>query len=321
MSINYLKNNTIVVTGGAGSIGSTLVRMLLELSPKEIIILDDLSSGSKEFIPKNKLIKFIHVDISNSEKLSKCIPNNTNYIFHLAAHFANLNSIANPITDISTNLIGTINLLEISKKLKNLKKFINCSSSCVYGGNPDMSLNSKLYPTTTPYAINKLTGELYSRFYFKNFGVPTISIRIFNTYGKYESPGKFRNVITNFINLAINNKPITITGTGNETRDFTYSEDTCRLLLLAALSDIADGSAFNGGTGNSTKIIDLANRIIHLSKSKSEIVFLNQRKWDDVKDRLSDISETKNKLKYMPTNQNLDENLNEIISWQKNILN
>ena len=315
-----MKNTTICVTGGCGAIGISLVQFLLNQNPKKIIIIDNLSSGSLNYLPKDNRIQFYHIDISNKEKLQTVITPDIDYIFHLAAHFANQNSVEFPISDVQTNIIGTINLLELCKNI-NIKKFINCSSSCVYSNTQShMRITDNLYPYETPYAINKLSTELYTKFYSEQFNVPTINIRIFNTYGPYEKGGKYRNVIPNFIEMALKNKTFTITGTGEETRDFTYCLDTCNLLYLAALSTSANGDSFNGGTGIPTKIIDLANIIIKLCNSNSKLEFVGRRKWDKVTDRLSDISKSRLELGYIPSHLDLQKNLTYIINWYKNIL-
>ena len=311
------KNSVIYITGGVGAIGSNLVRSLLKHSPKKIIIVDNLSSGDSKYLPKDKTIEFYNIDISNKEKLAPSIPTNTDYIFHLAAHFANQNSVDFPISDIKTNIIGTVNLLEVAKSLK-IKKFINCSSSCLYGNKKSiMSVEDKIYPHETPYAINKLGAELYTSFYAEYHKVPTISIRIFNTYGPYELGGKYRNVVPNFIEKALKNKPLYITGDGLETRDFTYVDDTCDLLKLATVSNKSKGEIYNGGVGIPIKIIDLAKLVIKTCDSKSKIIFTSKRKWDNIPHRLSDIFLTKKHLKYSPHNLDLKKNLIKIVEWYK----
>lgn len=311
-----MKDSKIVVTGGAGAIGCNLVRKLLDYQPKEIIIIDNLTSGNINFIPADETISFFPIDIFFKDKLEQIIPKDTDYIFHLAAHFANQNSVEFPLSDIQSNVIGTLNLLEISKTL-NLKKFINCSSSCVYGNSSIMKIGDSIYPTETPYAINKLSGELYTSFYAHYNKVNAINVRIFNTFGPYELSGKYRNVIPNFIKKALSDEPIIITGTGKETRDFTFVEDTCGLLISMALSNIQDGSVYNAGTGITTDILTLAQTIVKLSKSKSIIEFTNRRKWDNVLNRLSDISLTTKTFNYIPNYTNLESNLEKTINWYK----
>ena len=287
-----MQGKKIVITGGAGAIGCNLVSHLLSLNPEKIIILDNLTSGNLNFLPQDERVKFIPIDLFFKDKLESSIPTDVDYIFHLAAHFANQNSVEFPLSDIQTNIIGTLNLLEVSKKI-NLSKIINCSSSCVYGDSQLMKEDSYVYPNETPYAINKLAGELYTSFYSEFHNVPTLNLRIFNTYGPFEVSGQYRNVIPNFINKALMGEPITITGDGSETRDFTFVSDTCELLVKMALSDKNNGSVYNGGTGIKTTIKELAETILDVTKSSSVINFSGKRRWDKVTNRLSDISKTK----------------------------
>jgi UDP-glucose 4-epimerase len=314
-----LENKKIIVTGGAGAIGINLVLELLRLGAREILILDNLSSGNISLIPSDERIMFRSVDIFRQDELTS-IWNvfKPNIVFHLAAHFANQNSVEHPYSDIQTNILGTVNLLELSKNSPYLEKFIYASSSCVYGDSEVMKEDSFIYPFETPYAINKYTAELYVRYYSHLFNVPTISIRIFNTYGPFELPGQYRNVIPNFIAKALSDEDLTITGDGEETRDFTYMSDTVQLLILAAKSVVTNGDCFNGGAGVETKIIDLAKKIIFLSGSKSKIVFIERRNWDLVSRRFSVLDKSVNILKYSPK-CSIDEGLGKTILWHKGL--
>lgn len=318
MNTKEFSNKILIVIGGAGSIGVNLAETLLPYKPKKIYVIDNLSSGEKGFLPESKVIEFIYCDITNSAKLKEAIHKEASYIFHLAAHFANQNSVDFPISDLKTNVYGTINLYEVCKNLKSLKKIVFASSSCVYADIKDMKVDSKLYPYKTPYAINKLVGEFYSKFYSSTFGIPIVIIRIFNTYGKYELPGKYRNVITNFIYKALRDEDIIITGDGNETRDFTYVKDTIQVILKACFSSYRNSEVFNAGTGKEIKIIDIANTIKNLTQSNSKILFKEKRSWDNIKSRKSNISKTKSKLGYVPSYLNFESNINEVILWQKN---
>jgi len=310
-----LKNSTVLITGGAGAIGVNLIYKLLNEDVGKIVIIDNLSSGSFNFLPKNVKIEFYPIDIFRVDELGSVFKSfQFDYIFHLAAHFANQNSVDHPLSDIQTNIIGTMNLLELSKTQKNLKKFVYASSSCVYGDSEFMSENDFIYPHETPYAINKYTAEIYTKYYAHLFKIATISIRIFNTYGAYEVTGKYRNVIPKFIENGIHGKDIVITGDGMETRDFTYCEDTISLLISAAKSDIKNGDIFNAGTGQETKIVDLANLIIRLSNSTSKIVFQPRREWDLVTKRVSNIEKSKKYLNYSP-NISLENGLKTTIEW------
>ncbi len=311
-----MKNKNILITGGAGAIGINLVKRLLKLDVNSILIIDNFSSGNKEFIPKDERVEYRYIDISRIDTLFNILNNyEIDYIFHLAAHFANQNSVEHPFSDIQTNIIGTVNLMEFLKNnKKNIKKVVYTSSSCVYGNIEYMSEDQFIYPYETPYAINKYSAELYMKYYAHLFKIPTISVRLFNTYGPYEKAGRYRNVIPNFIQKALNNEDIIITGNGEETRDFTYVSDTVELLILAALSKVQDGDVFNGGTGIETKIIDLAKMILDITNSKSNIRFKERRNWDLVTRRVSNIEKSKYILGYNPK-ISLEEGLKKTVEW------
>jgi UDP-glucose 4-epimerase len=291
-------NSKILITGGFGALGYNLIQYLTANYNCTIHVIDNFSAGHANFSDK---IVFTYVDIGNTEKLSTFFKNyQPNYIFHLAAHFANQNSVDHPLSDINTNVIGVVNLFETQKDNKELKKIIFASSSCVYGNSEIMKEDIHVAPYDTPYAINKFVGELYCKYYAEIHGIPTVSARIFNSFGPGEMPGQYRNVIPNFIQRAVLNQTIKITGTGDETRDFTYVEDTLALLLKLALSEYKLAEVFNGGTGNKVSIKKLAEEIISLTESKSEIVYSAPRVWDHVKDRCSNIEKSRELVGYNP---------------------
>ncbi|WP_320171779.1 NAD-dependent epimerase/dehydratase family protein [Maridesulfovibrio sp.] len=313
-----MKNAKVLVTGGAGAIGLNLIERMLAGGVGSVMVIDNLSSGYKNYLPDDDRIVFLKADIGVMESYRKEMEEfKPNYVFHLAAHFANQNSVDHPFKDVQANIIGTMNLLEISKDNEALKKFVYTSSSCVYGNAAIMNEQDYIYPHETPYAINKYTAELYVKYYSSMYDIPAVSIRVFNTYGPYEPHGAYRNVIPNFIVRAIKGEPLFITGDGTETRDFTFVGNTAQLLTLAALSEVTDGDVFNGGTGKPTRIIDLARMIIDYTESSSEIVFKERRNWDAVKDRLSDVSKSGKILGYEPETT-LEDGLRKTVDWYVN---
>jgi nucleoside-diphosphate-sugar epimerase len=317
MDFTAFKNARILVTGGAGFIGNNLVRRLLANQVSNIVIMDNQSSGMAVFLPDDPRITFVGMDIDKMDKLNFVINQHEfDYVFHLAAHFANQNSVDHPFSDIQTNIVGTVSLLEILKFHKSLKKFVYASSSCVYGTAEQMNEEAYIYPSETPYSINKYTAELYTQYYAHLFHVPTVSIRIFNTYGPYELAGKYRNVIPNFIEKALNGEDLVITGTGKETRDFTFVEDLVDLMLTAALSPSHEGEIFNGGTGQKTEIKAMAEIIKSVTASNSNIVFKPARNWDKVKDRVSNLTHSQVVLNYQPK-VTIQEGLERTIKWYK----
>ncbi len=290
---------TVLVTGGAGAIGINLVNGLLDKAEK-IIVVDDLSSGHSEFLTRNKKIEFIKDSITDGELYEKLSKQPIQIIFHLAAHFANQNSVEHPRRDLKVNGLGTLKLLEFAVKNK-IEKFVYISSSCVYGNNHDAAEEdlSKIQ-LDTPYAITKYLGEHYTSFFHEYHKLNTVILRVFNSFGPGELGGKYRNVIPNFIDNAIKGKPLTITGTGNETRDFNWVGNVVQACILAATKEKANGQMFNIGSGVETKIIDIAKTIQRLSKNKTRIIFKPRRDWDKVLRRKANIKQAQKLLDYKP---------------------
>ena len=310
--MHSIEGKKALVTGGAGSIGSNLVKELLKLKCS-VVVIDNLSSGFKENLPLGK-IEFIQEDILNENALKEIFSKNIDIVFHLAAQFANQNSVEHPVEDTMTNSIGTLKLLQLSQK-NNVEKFIFSSSSCVYGSKGgSLKEDDASFELDTPYAINKLAGEQYVNFYHRFHGLNTTIMRYFNSYGPGERPGKYRNVIANFIFDALNSKPLVITGTGEETRDFTYVEDLARGTILAAQSDKTNGETINVGTGREVKIKELVEKINKLTGNKAAIKFLERRKWDSISKRLSSIRKAGQLMGYAPKYA-LDEGLKNTIEW------
>lgn len=304
----------VLITGGFGALGYNLTNYLLKEGNYDIHVLDNLSSGTANFSSE---INFTHMDIGNSEKVFSFFEKyKPNIIFHLAAHFANQNSVDHPISDATTNVLGVINIFEAQRNNPSLQKIIYASSSCVYGNEAIMNELTPVSPYDTPYAINKYVGELYCKYYAEIHKVPAVCARIFNSYGPGEMPGQYRNVIPNFIKKALGNEDIVITGTGDETRDFTYVTDTVDLLVKLSHSGYRLAEVFNGGTGKKTSIKFLAESIVRLTESSSKILYTEARSWDHVKERCSDISKSSEHLHYSPA-VGFEEGIKSTISWIK----
>ena len=296
------KGKTILITGGAGAIGSNLAKRLDELPTKRIVIIDNLSSSYEWNIPCSPKIQFIKGDILDEEKLRWAFKTKPEIVYHLAAHFANQNSVDNPETDLMVNGMGTLRVLEYAH-LIGVECFIYASSGCgIYGSDSKMpfeehDVSMKLY---TPYQVTKMLGELYTNYFFNLYELPIVNARFFNSYGPGEVPGKYRNVIPNFFYWAMNKKSLQITGTGDETRDFTYVGDIINGLLAMAHYEEAIGEAFNLATGREIKIIDLAKWINELTGNEKEIVFIERRNWDKKTRLLASIEKAKSVLRYRP---------------------
>jgi len=310
------ENTKIVITGGAGCIGSNLVKRLSNLGAKEIVILDNLSSGYIWNVPKGDNIIFIEGDILDDKILKRIFRIKPEFVFHLAAHFANQSSVDDPETDLMVNGTGTLKVLEYAKRT-GIKRFIFSSSGCgVYGLESKMpfqehDISIKLH---TPYQVTKLLGELYTNFFYNLYNLPIVNARFFNVFGPGEVPGKYRNVIPNFFFWAMHGLPLPITGDGTETRDWTYVGDIVNGVLAMGVKEEAVGEAINLGSGNETKIIDMAYMINELTGNKNGLKYVERRNWDVKKRLLSSIDKANRLLDYEPKT-NFKEGLEKVHEW------
>ena len=306
----------VLVTGGAGAIGSNLVKVLNSLETKKITIIDNLSSSYEWNIPVSPKITFIKGNILDDEKLKWAFKEKPQIVYHLAAHFANQNSVDNPETDLMVNGMGTLKVLELAH-LVGVERFIYASSGCgIYGADSKMpfeehDVSMKLY---TPYQVTKMLGELYTNYYYNLYHLPIVNARFFNSYGPGEVPGKYRNVIPNFFYWSINKQPLPITGTGDETRDFTFVEDIINGLLAMAYVKEAVGEAFNLGTSREIRIGDLAHWVNEITGNKAGIELKERRDWDKKNRLLASIRKAEKILGYKP-NMDFKEGLKQVNAW------
>ena len=307
---------TVLVTGGAGAIGSNLVHRLNDLKTKKIVILDNLSSSYEWNIPTGPKIEFIRGSVVDEEKLKWAFKSKPEIVYHLAAHFANQNSVDNPETDLTVNGMGTLKVLEHAH-LVGVDRFIYSSSGCgIYGSDSKIPFNEHdvSMKLMTPYQVTKMLGELYTNYFYNLYNLPIVNARFFNNYGPGEVPGKYRNVIPNFFWWALNDQPLPITGTGEETRDFTYVDDLCDGLMAMAHYEKAVGEAINLGTGREIRILDLANWINELTGNKAGIVFRKRRNWDKKSRLLASIDKAREILGYRPSME-FQEGLRHVHGW------
>jgi nucleoside-diphosphate-sugar epimerase len=316
--LEQYKGKKILVTGGAGAIGSRVVRKLLELN-SFVIVLDDLSSGYIWNLPQNDNMLFVKGDVTNDIDLKRVFSENPEIIFHLAAFFANQNSVDYPEKDLRTNGLGTLKLIEYATLYNKIERFVYASSGCsIYPSNAPMPYKEELTTMylSSPYQITKMLGELYGNYFYKQCGVPFTKARFFNSYGPGEVPGQYRNVIPNFIYWALKGQKLPITGTGEETRDFTFVEDIVDGLLRMGYYKAAIGEAFNLAAGREIKIIYLAETINKLVKNDAGIKFLSRRKWDTKPRILASNKKAKEILGFNP-DLDFENGLRKAIKWFK----
>jgi len=261
---------------------------------------------------------FVQGDIRSDIDIRRVFNEEPSIIFHLAAFFANQNSVDYPETSAEVDVIGITKLLEYSKITK-VERFIYASSGCaIYGSYPQMPLKEDFISMhlTTPYQINKMTGEMYCNYYNHMYELKTVNCRFFNSFGPGEAPGQYRNVIPNFLYWAMKGIPLPITGTGEETRDFTYVLDLVQGLLKAGYYDDAIGANFNLAAGKEIQIVEMAKTINKVVNNNTELVFHQRRKWDTKPRLLASIEKAKKLIGYKPL-VDFEEGLLTNIEWFK----
>ena len=311
------KNKTILITGGAGAIGSNLSRKLAECGAEKVIILDDLSASYEWNVPNLPNVLFVKGSITNDIDLKRVFHEKPDYIFHLAAFFANQNSVDYPEKDLLVSQLGTIKMLEHAVLMDGVQRFVYAGSGCaIYGAQAPLPLKEEFVSLhlSTPYQISKMGGELYCNFYWHHYGLPIVKTRFFNSYGPGEVPGQYRNVIPNFIYWAMKGQPLPITGEGEMTRDFTYVMDIVDALLRAGWSEEAIGEEMNIASAREIEIVELAETINRLTDNKAGLAYTDRRKWDTKSRLLASIDKAKDLLGYDPQTT-FEDGLEQTIQW------
>jgi UDP-glucose 4-epimerase len=294
--------DTILITGGAGAIGSNLTAALLQLGAREVIVVDDLSSAVRWSLPDDPKVTFIQGSILDEQTVRRAFRTQPKVVFHLAALFANQNSLDHPEDDLLVNGLGTLRILQYAH-LARAQRLVYAASGCsVYGSKAPLPMTEDFMSMDldTPYQITKMLGELYCNFYHNYYSLETVRTRFFNSYGPGEVPGRYRNVIPNFIYWAMKGQPLTITGTGEETRDFTYVGDIVDGLLRAGSMASAVGEAFNLASGRETRITDLATWVNEATGNKAGVVRAERRKWDTHSRRRASVEKARTLVGYEP---------------------
>lgn len=312
------KNKKIFLTGGSGFIGTKIVERLIK--DNEIVVYDTLQRNSLENTDmiEHPNLNLIKGDVLDFEKLKDSIKG-SEIVIHLAAIAGIDTVIKSPTKTMNVNYIGTSNLLKVANELKHVYRFIDFSTSEVYGSyaykrdESDVTTMGAVGEARWTYSISKLAAEHLTHSYHKEFGLPTISIRPFNIYG----PGQIgEGAIHNFITRAISNEDILIHGDGDQIRSWCYVDDIVDGIMLCLESEQAIGQVFNIGNPRATiTILSLAEKIKSIAESSSEIVFV-PKNYVDVELRIPDIKKSKELLGYSP-NIDLNEGLKRTIEWYR----
>ena len=311
-----IKNKRIFITGGAGFIGSTLIGKLVD--DNEIIVYDnmDRDSLSHQKYANNKNLKLIKGNILDFNILKEAM-NNAEIVIHAAAIAGIVNTVQNPVRTMRVNMLGTANVLEAAKENKNLERFMDFSTSEVFGSHA-FKVNEVAETVTGAvgearwtYAVSKLAGEHLTHAYHREYGLPTVTVRPFNIYG----PGQIgEGAIQIFIRKALKNEDIYIFGDGNQIRAWCYVDDMIDGILLALTHEKAIGESFNIGNARAvTTIYGLAQIVCRILNSKSKIVF-KEALSADIELRVPDVFKAKKLIGYQ-AKVDLDGGIEKTADW------
>ena len=318
-----LSGKRILVTGGAGFIGSNLCQSLLELG-NQVVCLDNLSTGHEQNIEQfltNSEFTFIRGDIRNLEDCKKAVKD-CDFVLHQAALGSVPRSIQDPITSNEVNVGGFLNMLVASKD-EGIQRFVYAASSSTYGDSVALpKVEENIGKPLSPYAITKYVNELYADVFYKTYGLNTIGLRYFNVFGKRQDPnGAYAAVIPKFIAQLINGESPVINGSGDYSRDFTYIENVIQmnLLALSTTNEMALNQIYNTAFGKRTTLLELVSILKELlgkyntNIPKIEIKFGENRK-GDIPHSLASIEKSKSLLGYKPK-YDLKLGLSDAIEW------
>lgn len=305
----------ILVTGGAGFIGSHIVDRLLDEGFK-VRVLDNLSTGEKKNLAQHqnkKSFQFIEGDIRNFDLVKKTVKG-VDAVFHEAALVSVTRSVENPLLSNEINVTGTVNLLKACVDAQ-VKRFIYASSCAVYGDTETLPNHENLAPKPlSPYAVDKLAAEKYAKVFHDVYGLETVSLRYFNVYGPRQKHGPYSGVISIFVNRLLKNKPPIICGDGEQTRDFINVKDVVEANMLALSKRKAVGEVFNISTGEATTINKLTETIQKIMDKTSLKPVHAEPRPGDIKHSYGDITKARRNLEYEPKVQ-LEKGLSELVKW------
>ncbi|MFO0771959.1 MAG: NAD-dependent epimerase/dehydratase family protein [Nitrospiraceae bacterium] len=323
-----MRDQRIVVVGGAGFVGSNLVRQALAQECRAVLVVDNLLSAERENLPVDPRVRLLEGSIADLAVLAR-IRDEWDYVFHLATFHGNQNSIADPLADHEHNLITTLRLFEHLKGYSALKKLVYSASGCTLAPHtydkPEPVREDGPVPLEldSPYQISKVVGEFYSVYYWRQHKLPTVRARFQNVYGPGEVLGAgvwrgtpatvWRNVTPTFIYRALKRLPLMVENEGQASRDFIYVDDIVRGLIACAERGRA-GDVYNLASGVETSILELAQQINTMTNNASAIQFLPRRNWDHAGKRVGSTEKAQQELSFS-TAVSLEDGLAATIRW------
>ena len=329
-----MTGSRLLVVGGAGFVGSNLVRLLLSEGAEHVLVVDNLLSSERENLPDDSRVDLVEASIADDEVLSS-LEDDLDVVYHLATYHGNQSSIANPLEDHAHNLVTTLKLYERLKDFRRIRKVVYSASGCtlapheVYEGAEAVSEEGPVpLDLDSPYQISKVVGEFYSVYYHRRHGLPTVRARFQNVYGPGEVLGAgrwrgtpatiWRNVTPTFVYRALKGLPLELDNGGVASRDFVYVEDVAR--GLAACAERGEpGDVYNLASGVETTIRRLAELVVELSGSTSSIETTPPRPWDHSILRFGSPEKAQRELGF-EAQTSLEEGLRTTIDWTRDNL-
>jgi len=310
-----LPGQRIVVTGGAGFVGSNIVKRLLGGGAR-VVVLDDFYTGATDNLPDNHPgLEIIRGSVTEFE-LVRDVVKSANVVIHEAARNI-IVSTRNPREDYEVNIGGTLNVL-IAVRETGVPRMVYASSASVYGNPRYLPINEDdATNMLSPYSVSKFAGENYCKAFYESYGLSAAVVRYSNVYGTGQRPDNpYCGVVSKFFESAMAGEPPRIHGDGEQTRDFTYVDDVVEATLLAGFNSKAEGQVYNVGTGRETTVNQLARLIIEITGAAVEPSYIDRRDIDNIRRRVVNIEKIRRELRWVPS-VTIEQGLRRTYEWLK----
>ena len=327
------KDATLLIVGGAGFVGSNLAHMLVAQAPRKLVIVDNLLSADPVNLPDHPSVDFRLGSITE-DRILRDLPDDLDYVWHLACYHGNQSSIADPLADHDNNTLTTLKLFERLKDITSLKAVVYAAAGCAVAEKTydDAAATKEDAPVSlyhdSPYSISKIIGELYGNYYFGRHGLPVIKARFQNVYGPREILGAgrwrgtphtvWRNVTPTFVFRSLMGEALPLDNAGNTSRDFIFVEDMARGLMACAARG-EPGEVYNLASGRETTIRDLAEAINSLTGNATPVELRPARDWDRSGRRFGDPTKAREKLGFEAC-ITIEQGLERTVAWTRDHL-